>query len=254
MTDVEEGHCLNCNNDEYIVDWERGTCVCSRCGFVDPNPLMVAGNPFSECHDEEGGALDGACGYEAVRCGAYSESVCDAIAENRKHRRNSCSPPYRRDTYWSERISQWRQLEPEIPSEDAELIERKWEQFTGRYRQPSDPLPKFQDATWERTAGTWNLRCTHMLSKEDCRQLLWAIDEDRARYRLDPSSISWDQQRLYQFAEVDPASLGKPVFVKRYLVSFIFLMCFCSASASLIAVMPAPSHGMHGGVCVHSQP
>ena len=73
-------------------------------------------------------------------------------------------------------------VEPNIDSADLQLIADKWGVLTGKYFNPAFafnphfPAPVFEGCVWERVDG--QLRCNYTLNKEDCRQLLWAIDED----------------------------------------------------------------------------
>ena len=75
-------------------------------------------------------------------------------------------------------------LEPEIDAADLALITQKWEVLTGKYYNAALPFnPHFPPAAWDgaewhRDTKTGNMRCSHVLDKEDCRQLLWAIDTD----------------------------------------------------------------------------
>lgn len=226
--------CAHCGSFDFIVDWNRGTCVCYGCGCVDPAPLMVAGEGYGATHDSAGNLVPGARAYETFRCGAYHENVLDAVAEAR-NRRTSVSPPYRRDTCeltsqlflhlnffadWAERLSQWREQEPDIPEEDLRLIDRKWEEFTGKYRLPTDPAPRFPDAKYE--WGVNGRSCTYVLTKEDCRELLWAIDADRREQpggaEITPED-AWTQRRLSHHAGVPPRP--KPIFVVGALIVLV---------------------------------
>lgn len=196
---------------------------------------MVAGEGYGATHDGEGNFAGAACGYEAVRYGGYFEDARDAVVEERQ-RRKSTSPPYRRDTYWAERISQWREQEPEIPSSDFEQIEQRWKQFTGElWEFGIGQSPKWSDASWSFDAHRVR-RCSRILSKEDCRQILWSIDEELAKH-YNPDALSWDQKRIYMHEGIDPASVGKPMFVKKYLVSLFLLFCFLCCALFVQSVL-----------------
>jgi hypothetical protein len=73
-------------------------------------------------------------------------------------------------------------LEPDIDSGDLELIFAKWAEFTGKFYNPALPYnprypPPVFECTWTRDSAG-NLKCDYVIDKEDCRQLLWAIDTD----------------------------------------------------------------------------
>ncbi len=174
--------CGNCGCSSFVLDYERGDAYCEECGCCDEARLQKDAAGFKETHDEHGGLLVGACVYETGSSGATVTDAATERAVASKTRHNS--PPYRRATYWSERISQWRMVEPNIDAADLQLISDKWAVLTGKYFNPAFtfnphfPAPVFEGCVWERDAVTGVLRCSYVIDKEDCRQLLWAIDED----------------------------------------------------------------------------
>lgn len=177
------GSCRNCGHDAYLMDFERGTATCAECGCVDPEPLSVGGSGYSRVHDKEGNRLGFVRGYESVRYGAYVESVGEFIATERRRRAPGSSPPYRRETYFAERISQWRMREPAIPAEDWREIVAAFEHFTDKWGVLG--RVEFVGAKWERdilggpsASGRVHssLRCNYVIGKDDCRRLLWHID------------------------------------------------------------------------------
>ena len=193
--------CANCGGDNFVIDWERGSSVCSACGCVFEAALRVGGEGYRATHKSNCGAL----GYESVLAGAYTESIGDFLAAERATYRNHQSPPYRRETYWAERISQWREQEPEIDKADVQIIEDEYWQLTNPWITSRDRMhPPFRELEWRWTddlrdrylchAGT-NLR--YVVTKDDCRVILWSIDKKRV------------------------ALGGKPLFVK---VSFLFIV------------------------------
>lgn len=195
------GNCRNCGAADYFVDAERGECSCSECGAVyDDARLMVASARYKELYDGCGNRQFRAPLVEAVRTGVYCENAALAKAElrNQKH-----SAPYQRATYFAERISQWRGEEPSIPTYDFQEIQRLYDRHTDRWE-------LLGHRRWQRD---------YCLSKEDMRQLLWEIDNERRERGL------------------------KPYFVKKYLVS-----------ARSISSRSCCCCGTHGGVCVQATP
>lgn len=188
--------CQNCGGSVFVTDYQHGSVSCYSCGCCRDDLVSVVDCPR---HDRE--TADG-MGFrqESFTSAAVFEEPDSERAHQRNKRKNS--PPYKRETYWSERISQWRLQEPEIEREHWQEITDKWEEFTGRWRIPGDSLPRFAQARWQ------NSRCNLLLTKELCRQLLWAIDD-----------------------EIRRVGGRKPIFVKKFLVSFLFTLscgrCAC---------------------------
>lgn len=155
--------CRNCAGCDFVVDPRSGTTVCEECGCVDDEHLpVVAVANYRDVFAADGHLRHDAQRSEHVELHAYHLDVRDRVDAKR-------SAPYRRQTYFSERISQWREREPEIPSDDLCEI----------------------DAEYQRR---WGNERGHVLTKEECRTMLAAID-------------------AYQ-----PTRAGK-IFVKKYLVS-----------------------------------
>lgn len=150
---------------------------------------MVASARYKELYDCSGNRAWRAPLVEAVRAGTYSETVADVHAQQREQ---ATSAPYKRGTYFAERISQWRGLEPSIPEDDFKEIERLYYRYVDRWGLHPE------NKRWE---------LGHCLSKEDTRQLLWEIDRERQRRSV------------------------KPYFVKKYLVSLVVepvaVLCLC---------------------------
>ena len=116
----------------------------------------------------------------------------DAFVSTQRNAQNKTSTPYKRETYWSERVSQWRQLEPSISADDWETITKRWRDYSGYYDEDNCRFVGFKWYPDER--GT--LKCTHTITREQCRMILGDIDDDRIKRDL------------------------KPYFVVKYLVSF----------------------------------
>lgn len=185
------GQCRNCGATDYNVDAERGECTCADCGCVNTDAiLLVASARYKELYDCSGNRQFQAPLVEVVRGGFYGETVADVHAQQREQKK---SAPYQRVTYWSERISQWRGLEPSIPSDDFRDIQRLYEWGTNQWG--SNPAAKWQPK--------------HCLSKEDTRELLWEIDRQRR------------------------ARGAKPFFVKKYLEKFLTIRLALCGRGSL---------------------
>lgn len=90
--------CANCGCASFCLDYARGDCVCTDCGACDNGRLAVATGYY----------VDPATGY-AVRAPSYAgvAVVTDAATYVEEQTRSfKASTPYKRETYWSERISQ----------------------------------------------------------------------------------------------------------------------------------------------------
>jgi hypothetical protein len=140
---------------------------------------MVASARYKELYDCSGNRQFQAPLVETVRAGVYSETPSDVAAALRNQ---TLSAPYQRATYFAERISQWRGLEPCIPHHDYRDIERLYHRYTNK---------------WGLYPNEQRWQPDYCLSKEDTRQLLWEIDRQRMSDGL------------------------KPYFVKKYLVSLL---------------------------------
>jgi hypothetical protein len=184
--------CRNCGADDYLVDAERGECTCADCGCVNSDAvLMVASARYKELYDCSGNRQFQAPLVEVVRAGVYRETAADVMAQQAAQ---SKSAPYQRATYFAERISQWRGLEPCIPHEDYRDIERLYNRYTNKWGLFPD------EQRWE--PG-------YCPSKEDTRQLLWEIDRQRLRDGL------------------------KTYFVKKYLEKYLTIRLQLSGRGSL---------------------
>lgn len=187
--DTYDGHCANCNGDTFVVDYERGDSVCCACGCVETSRLMVVQNTYKQNFDYAGYRRHDVPPQESMVVGAYFEDVRDRLVQQTAGKSNSA--PYRRATYFAERISQWRLQEPPIVADDLQTIFQAYDaKYTDRY----------------------------VMSKDDCRTLLWEIDARLKAYKLVPR------------------------FVKRYLVS-----------CALMSAQSFSKHGKHFGVQLHSQ-
>ena len=225
--------CLNCNGECFIVDWERGSSVCEACGCVFESSLRIGGQGYRGTHDAGGNKVAGVAGYESVLAGAYTESISDFLAAEKQTYRNG-SPPYRRQTYWAERISQWREQEPAIDADDKQAIEDEYWKLTNPWlTSQADMYAPFKQLEWRWTddlrdrfcyiRGT-NLR--YVVTKDDCRVILWSIDKQRQ------------------------AIGGKPIFVKKYLVSFAFLFAIAVLIRFEMFCISSAVHERQRGTCV----
>lgn len=217
--DVDEGLCRGCGGADFIWSIAHGDAVCACCGCCDPQRIAV--DHYRAPRRARDGTVAAAGAAPPPGDGAVV-NVHDARLEAAANRRNSA--PYRRTTYWSERISQWQQNEPEIPADDWRIIESKWRDLSNRYGLTPPADVKFPGG-WE---GSKFLGAP--VTKDDCRTLLWAIDRDRR-------------------------ALGqRPQFVKRYLVSALLRLLCCLSCSSAVATSCrcVALYGMHRGVWRHS--
>ena len=208
MDDVDtviSGYCRNCGCNDYIVDYQRGSYTCAECACIDLEQVMVNDVGFKASHDLHGARLPQAANNEPIPYGPFSGNVFDDKMESIQARRNN-SPPYRRETYFAERISQWRMLEPEIDPADFREIEQEYLRYTGRFYipglvHPAAAPPPSVPCKWS-FHPRHGMQCDFILDKEDLRKILWRIDKRKAG-----------------------VGGAKPVFVKRYLVSFFIFSC-----------------------------
>ena len=107
--------CQNCNNDVMVTDYKTGDIYCRFCGCVNDRLRLVA-HSFRKVFDDAGNIRPDAPIYEPFQRG----TVCLDNYEPMFPKTNSA--PYKRATYFAERISQWQQTEPEIPEEDQYRI------------------------------------------------------------------------------------------------------------------------------------
>ncbi len=220
--------CRNCESDNFVVDYQQGTVYCRDCGCCDDQPVTVAGGTFKKTFDANGTRRFDAPLFESTIVGAVdTTALYERMAETVK---NVNSPPYKRETYFAERISQWRLGEPEIDESDMRIIVARFGELTGKWEIEEDRVARprsghFSDWHWEGMSPVG----PNPLDKEDVRFLLW--DCDRRRVELG----------------------GKPLFVKKYLVSFNFLFFLvCFASTFFTSKRSDLFIAMHGGLWVHS--
>lgn len=181
MNDV--GLCCECGGDEWIIDNHTGDTICVGCGVCDSRRVMVVAESYRATFSEDGTRHPEARVQEALPDGPIVTTM--ALEQAVENACNTSSPPYKRQTYFSERISQWRMLEPTINADDMRSIQREWERLTGRFN--SKPDPYFADSKWYWDAGPPEVfMSTHVLTKEGCRKLLWHIDNRRKAHGLQP--------------------------------------------------------------------
>ena len=192
------GRCSNCECLDWVVDYHSGFSACAECGCCDSDRILVCTQSYKATFADDGNRLVGAGVSESYPNGAIVTTMAAELATIL--RCNSNSPPYKRQTYFSERISQWRMLEPEISATDMQQITDEWHTLTGRYDRSSEPV--FIGAEWYWDSD-WQQRCDYVLNRDQCRQLLWGIDTEIQR----PLGESGKP-------------INKPYFVKKYLEKF----------------------------------
>lgn len=102
---IDGDNCRNCGCGEFVADYQRGNVVCVECGCEDAyGQLQVADATYDDCVDAFGCRIFAAPPRESVVSGAYFTTPALERAVAASTRKNS--PPYKRETYWSERISQ----------------------------------------------------------------------------------------------------------------------------------------------------
>lgn len=205
---MQYGGCENCGERDYCIDFASGTSTCVACGCVDRDgTVMVVALGYSETHGENGERDVDAPEEEPLERAVFVESVEDTIARqprgkyrgianklrDREKWRLGNSAPYKRETYFSERVSQWRHNEPDICLEDTRAINRMFQRFTCQGGLRHDTV------RWDGyVTGEGQFKLVRPMTKEDCRTLLASCD-------------------AYQ-------SHAAPRFVKKYLVSTVFFV------------------------------
>lgn len=186
---MQNGGCENCGEREYYMDFAAGTSTCVACGCVDRDgTIAVVALGYKETHTVDGArCIDGPVEESLCRAN-HVESVEDTLEQlprgkyrsigrqlrDRDKWRLGNSAPYKRETYFSERVSQWRHNEPDICLDDTRAIIRMYERFT-RQRHMSHPTVVWLGYTSD--VGTFQL--ARPMTKEDCRTLLAACDADQ---------------------------------------------------------------------------
>lgn len=144
-----------------MVDYERGDSVCCTCGCVEPTRLMVVQNTYKQNFDCAGYRRHDVPPQESMVVGAYFEDVSDRLIQQSSGKSNSA--PYRRATYFAERISQWRLQEPAIVADDLRTI---FQAYDAKYTNQQ-----------------------HVMCKDECRTLLWEIDARLKTHNLIPRFV-----------------------------------------------------------------
>lgn len=219
---VAAGACENCGGIDYWVDIERGQYTCVECGCVDRDrPVLLHAPRYAELKDSDGTRRAFAPVEEARSHGAYREDIHTTLALARGNMRTSA--PYRRETYCSERLSQWQMQEPPIPASDMRDIQREFDTLADRWGNP--PQGEWP-ARWDARARSVVLE--RPMSKDMCRIMLKRIDT---------------RIGLHGHA---------PYFVKKYLVShrfnFLRFLHFSAWSRSYAACVSSLVLNKHGGV------
>lgn len=171
MQSENAGACRNCGGCDFAVDYACGECCCEGCGCVDSR-LMVASASFKQTFDLNGTRVEQAPLVEMFSSAAFSTTAADELLAERL--RATASAPYKRRTYFSERLSQWQSREPAIDRVDFEEIRTLYQEYNGGKHQAWKTMAV--DNPW-RKVPIWSL--DRAFSKEDCRTLLWEIDRRR---------------------------------------------------------------------------
>lgn len=199
------GPCHVCNHHIWLVDAARGDYVCRGCGAVQDGVRI-------------------GCTSVKEREQAYSQGHLvrnehlAAIGEPGPCKR-SRSAPYKRITYFSERISQWAQCEPEIPEDDWHWILDAYNEwcFTNKGRYPRVlPTPAQLRTTSVQIPGTF------LLTKEEVRSLLVLVE-------------TRDYSQFIDF-EDDRPKVGH--YVKKYYEKWLTIRWRLSGERSMACEVP----------------
>ena len=146
--------CRNCRCLDFVEDFARGDSICCGCGCVADVIVMDARPEY-----------DGSTGFD-VEIPPVRPQIpgVDRYAFQKIHK--SKSADYKRITYAGEKLSQWRELEPDIPPHDSRRIADKWEQLA--------PIE------WPNDYKT-------VCGKDRIRVVLAALDKELRQHRADAS-------------------------------------------------------------------
>lgn len=144
--------------------------MCTACGCCT-DVVRIQAPTYRQLHTELGPV---GC-FESSWSGAYSTSLAEELASCRRKQLSSNSAPYRRSTYFAERVSQWRGLEPDIGEDEWLNIRQQWGLMSGQFDLPFRRWPEDPPPIWPRD---------HILTRDDCRLMLRLIDDRLRRVGL----------------------------------------------------------------------
>lgn len=108
--------CANCRSMDFREEHSSGSVICMGCGLVQ-SEILFLDYGYQESYDVAGG-FD----VNTARTAFSREAV-------RTVHKNTQSLPYKRQTYFNERLSQWQCNEPRIPEEDMAAIKQLWDSY-----------------------------------------------------------------------------------------------------------------------------
>jgi hypothetical protein len=116
--------CSNCGaSDLWFAEQSTGDIVCGGCGLCDH---VIAIHQLSRNERErEGNARDENFQYLASNTIPHSTDIQQGSIKSKRSR----SAPYKRTTYFTERLNQWLMCEPDIPDNDWAEIEYGFRDF-----------------------------------------------------------------------------------------------------------------------------
>lgn len=170
--------CGNCGGVVFAANATSGDVYCIACGGVDER-LLVDAATFDELFDAYGNLRQFRAKGAVYHAGEHRE-----IVDTPRSFRSSNSAPYRRATYWAERISQWRQSEPPISDDDWATISHAYIAATS-----DGPVSK-----------KWDL--SYVLCKDDIRELLRTCDKQLEARKLRTRYV---RRYLVSFSVCNPA-------------------------------------------------
>lgn len=201
---VEHGGCSNCGHAIWIVDGTSGDYVCRNCGAVQQGGAILLN--VRSAKDRERDYSQG----RLVR-DEHVQGFGDPGPSKR-----SRSAPYKRITYFSERISQWAQREPPIPEAHWRFIEDAFYQWCEARGEPAAQYKLPTRAQLRRTMV--QLPGTKLLDKEEVRSILQLVDtfdwtDFLPGVTEEPEPPRGAAARANYFAELRPPEKG--YFVKK---------------------------------------
>ncbi len=254
------GSCINCAANDWIPDVERGDLVCRVCGLCQ-DPIRRHGLTYNEKHAR---FVGGRAGPDDERMEQVEDGETMVSRKSRKRREwnvlehleplsnaehnnrlrkiargedwgASRSAPYKRITYFRERLSQWAMQEPPIPEHDWDII---CEEYRGWCTDESTRclIPSGEEL---RTTGG-RVRGTIFLTKEEIRAILVRCDAPHPG-RVTRGAIVNDLEYTWLEQNDDPEAPGyvkRGHFVKKYYEKWITIRYRFSGVGSMADTIP----------------
>ncbi len=168
------GSCEVCGRDDWIPDVQRGDLICRGCGLCQDR-IRLGGDSFRQNQARNDGG-DHRNLVETAMDFAYPNpnlrpDRMPTLSTKKRSLGSSRSAPYKRITYFRERLSQWQQTEPGIPESD-------WSRIVDSYLfwAKSQRLEPYVPTVEQLKSASGRIPGTILLEKEEIRAIL--VDAD----------------------------------------------------------------------------